>query len=280
MAIATPDAAGDFRAKPGYTVMDTWATSLEQFGAKTNKKVAVLAADDPDGRGWYTLFGPSLKKLGYNPIGIDKHLGLMPMETTDFSSVIKEWKDAGVDILWGNAPGPFFGAVWKQCVALGFRPKMVSISRGALYYNDVNSLGGDLALGIGSEIWWDPSFKGCPGIGATTPATLAERWKVAKNQPVNPAIGPGYRSIQVLADAIQRAGSIEADKVNAALKTTDLMTIGHRVKFDENHYSRGPVLFGQWFKTDKPEKWELKIVYSNHDFAAVTGQPIFPLPSK
>ena len=280
MAIATPAQAGDFRAKPGYTVMDTWTAMLDLYGAKTNKKVAVLAADDPDGRGWYTLFGPSLKKLGYNPIGIDQHLGLMPMETTDFSSVIKAWKDAGVDILWGNAPGPFFGAVWKQCVALGFRPKMVSISRGALYYNDVNALGGDLPYGIGSEIWWDPSFKGCPGINGTTPVSLAERWKAAKNQPLNPAIGPGYRSVQVLADAIQRAGSIDAEKVNAALKTTDLMTVGHRVKFDENHYSRGPVLFGQWFKTDKPDKWELKIVFSNHDFAATTGQPIFPLPSK
>lgn len=280
MAIATPAEKGDFRAKPGYTVMDTWTAMLDLHGAKTNKKVAVLAADDPDGRGWYTLFGPALKKLGYNPIGIDKNLGLMPMETTDFSSVIKAWKDAGVDILWGNAPGPFFGAVWKQCAALGFRPKMVSISRGALYFNDVNSLGGDLAQGIGSEIWWDPSFKGCPGIGATTPVSLAERWKTAKKEPLNPAIGPGYRSMQVLIDAIQRAGSTDSAKVNAALKDTDLMTVGHRVKFDENHYSRGPVLFGQWFKTDQPEKWQLKVVLSNHDFAPATAQPIFPLPSK
>ena len=157
---------------------------------------------------------------------------------------------------------------------------MVSISRGALYFNDVNSLGGDLAQGIGSEIWWDPSFKNCPGFGATTPATLAERWKTAKNQPINPAIGPGYRSLQVLVDAIQRAKSIEGEKVQAALKDTDLMTIAHRVKFDANHYSRGPVLFGQWFKTDKPEKWELKVVFSKHDFATATGQPIFPLPTK
>jgi len=280
MAIATPADPGDFRAKPGYTVIDTWTSMLDLYGSKTNKKVAVLASDDPDGRGWYTLFGPSLKKLGYTPIGIDKNLGLMPMETTDFSSVIKAWKDAGVEILWGNAPGPFFGAVWKQCSALGFKPKLVSISRGALYYNDVNSWGGDLAYGIGSEIWWDPSLKDSPGIGGTTPVSLAERWKTAKSQPMNPAIGPGYRSMQVLVDAIQRAGSTEAEKVNAALKTTDLKTIGHRVKFDDNHFSRGPVLFGQWFKTDKPEKWELKVVFSKHDFVASTGEPIFPLSGK
>lgn len=281
MAIATPATGDDFRAgKPGYTVLDTWTDMLTQFGGQTNKKVGVLASDDPDGRGWYTVFGPSLAKLGYTAVGVDKNLGLMPMETTDFSSVIKAWKDADVQILWGNSPGPFFGAVWKQCKSLGFNPKLVMISRGALYYNDANSWGGDLANGIGSEIWWDPSFKNCPGIGETTPASLASRWKAAKNQPINPAIGPGYRAVQVLVDAIQRAKSIEADKVQAALKDTDLLTIGHRVKFDENHFSRGPVLFGQWFKKDGPEKWELKVVLSKHDFATKTGEPVFPLPTK
>jgi branched-chain amino acid transport system substrate-binding protein len=97
-------------------------------------------------------------------------------------------------------------------------------------------------------------------------------------RPLNPAIGPGYRSIQVLVDAIQRAGSLDSDKVNAALAQTDLPTIVHRVKFDENHFNRGPLMFGQWFKTDKPEKWELKLIFSKHDFVPATAQPVFPKP--
>ena len=279
MAIATPAGPGDFRyQKPGYTVLDTWLSALKEIGPKTNKKVAVFAADDPDGEGWYALFGPILKKEGYTPIGLEKKLGLMPLETTDFSSVIQAWKAAGVDILWGNAPGPFFGALWKQCAAMGFKPKIVDISRGALYYTDVVAWGGDLPWGVGSEIWWDPSFKDSPGIGDTTPQSLAARWKAAKNQPVNPNIGPGYRSVQVLVDGIQRAGSLDPDKVNAALAQTDMKTIANRVKFDENHFNRGAVMFGQWFKTDTPEKFELRIVHSDHDFAPAVAQPIFPMP--
>ena len=279
-AIVTPAAAGDFRAKPGYTVMDTWTAMLDLFGGQTNKTVGLIASDEPDGRGCYTLFGPALTKLGYHVIGIDKNLGLMPLETNDFSSVIKQWKDAKVEILWGNCPGPFFGAFWKQANSLGFKPKMVSIGRAALYYTDVSAWGGDLPWGIGTEMWWDPSFKDSPGIGGTTPVSLAERWSKEAKQPLNPAIGPGYRSVQVLIDAIQRAGSLDPEKVNAALAQTNLATICHTVKFDENHFSRGPLMFGQWFKTDKPEKWELKVVFSKHDFVPATGQPIFPRPYK
>ncbi|MGA3127379.1 MAG: ABC transporter substrate-binding protein [Candidatus Korobacteraceae bacterium] len=281
MAIATPvlDPKDPRFQKAGYTVLDTWLSVLKKMGPQTNKKVGVFAADDPDGRGWYTLFGPILKKEGYTPIGIDKNLGLVPLETTDFSSIIKAWKDAGVEILWGNAPGPFFGAAWKQCASMGFKPKVVDISRGALFYNDVAAWGGDLPWGVGTEVWWDPSMKDSPGIGGTTPQSLADRWVAAKNQPELPNIGPGYRSVQVLADAIQRAGSLDPEKVNAALATTNMNTIVNLVKYDENHFNHGPVMFGQWFKTDKPAKFELKIVYSDHDFAPTSAQPIFPMPS-
>jgi ABC-type branched-subunit amino acid transport system substrate-binding protein len=275
-----PAPQGDFRAKPGYTVMDTWTAMLDLYGGKTNKKVGLICSDEPDGRGWYTLFGPAIKKLGYNVTGLDKNLGLLPLETTDFSSVIKQYKDAKVEILWGNCPGPFFGAFWKQATTLGFQPKMVSIGRAALFYTDIAAWGGDLPWGIGTEIWWDPSFKDSPGIGGTTPKSLAEKWVTETKQPLNPGIGPGYTSVQVLADAIQRAGTLEAEKVNAALAQTDLLTIRNRVKFDENHFSRGPLMFGQWFKTDKPEKWELKVVFSKHDFVPATGEPIFPKPYK
>jgi branched-chain amino acid transport system substrate-binding protein len=279
-AIVAPAKEGDFRAKPGYTIMDVWMGMLDLHGGKTNKKVGLIASDEPDGRGWYTLFGPALTKVGYKVVGMDKNLGLVSLETNDFSSVIKQFKDANVEILWGNCPGPFFGAFWKQANALGFKPKMVSIGRAAVFYTDVAAWGGDLPWGIGTDIWWDPSLKDQPGIGGTTPKSLAERWTKETKQPFNPAIFPGYRGIQVLVDAIQRAGTLDPEKVNAALAQTDLATILHKVKFDENHFSRGPLVFGQWDKTDKPEKWELKVVFSKHDFVQTTGTPIFPRPYK
>lgn len=279
-AIAVPASGDDFRTgKSGYTVNDYWVDMLKKFEDKlSNKKVAVIASDEPDGVGWYSGLGGMLSPHGFEPLGLDKKLGLLPLETTDFSSVINEWKASGAEVLWGNCPAPFFGALWKQCQTLGFKPKAVFIGRAPLFYQDVSSWGGDLPLGIGVEVWWDPAMTEYQGIGDTTPTSLVERWKKDTNQPMNPAVGPGYRAFQVLIDAISRAGSLEGNKVNEALAATDLMTIGHRVKFDDNHFSRSPLFFGQWQKVDTPEKWKLEIIYSRHPFVPETAKPLFPIP--
>ncbi|TET18414.1 MAG: amino acid ABC transporter substrate-binding protein [Dehalococcoidia bacterium] len=277
-AIVTPAPPGDFRAKPGYTITDTWQAMLDLFGDQTNKRVAVFASDDPDGVGWYALFPGALEEVGYDVLGEERKVGLAPMETTDFTSIIMEWKDYNCEILWGNAPAPFAGTLLRQCSVLGFQPKMVSIGRAPLFHEDVSAWGGDLPNGIGVEIWWDPSFEDSPGIGGTTPKTLTEKWTEETGKQLNRGIGPGYRSIQVLIDAIERAGTLDGDAVNEALGETDLMTIGHRVKFDENHFSRGPLVFGQWTKTDQPWIWECPVVFSKHDFIRATADPIFPIP--
>jgi ABC-type branched-subunit amino acid transport system substrate-binding protein len=278
--IATPAPPGSPWAKPGYTVMENWKSMLDLFGNKTNKKVAIFASHDPDGVGWYGLFSGALKNWGYDVVGADKKLGLVPMETTDFTSIIKQWKDSKCEIMWGNAPGPFIGTILKQGSALGFKPKMVSIGRGAMFYEDVTSWGGDLPLGIGMEIWGDPSLQVSTGIGGATLQSLANKWTKETGKPLNRTLGSGYRSIQVLTDAIERAGTLDSEKVNAVLAQTDFITIMHRAKFDDNHFSYEPLAFGQWRKTNKPWVWECPVVFSHLDFIKVGGKPIFPIPYK
>jgi ABC-type branched-subunit amino acid transport system substrate-binding protein len=278
-AIATPVQAPDFRVgKPGYAVNDYWVELLKRYGDETGKKVAVFASDDPDGVGWYSGLSHMLKPNGFEPVGYEKKLGLLPAETTDFSSVINAWKASGAEVLWGNCPAPFFGALWKQCRTLGFKPKMVSVGRAPLFYQDIKAWGGDLPQGVCVEIWWDPAITAYQGIGDTTPISLVARWKKETGQPLNPAVGTGYRAFQVLVDAISRAASLDGAAVNTALAATDLMTLGHRVVFDENQFSRGPLYYGQWQKADTPEGWRLEVIYSRHDFLPETAKPLFPIP--
>jgi len=278
-AIAMPPAPGDFRAgKPGYSILDTWKGMLDIYGDQTNKRMGVFASDDPDGVGWYALFPGALEGWGYDVLGEDRTLGLFPLGTMDFAPMIQEWKDYGCEIIWGNAPGPEFGTMLRQCHMQGFEPKMVFAAKAALFYDDVAAWGGDLPNGICTEVKWSPLIEGCPGIGDTTPQSLFERWVEQTGEPLNQGIGEAYPAVQILVDAIERAGTLDGEKVSKAIGETDMMTILRRVKFDPGiHFSRVPIFFGQWQKTDNPWVWECPIVFSAHDFALATAEPIFPI---
>jgi ABC-type branched-subunit amino acid transport system substrate-binding protein len=278
-AIATPAKPGDFRAgKRGYTMMDSYLSMMEKLDTLTNKRVAAFASDEPDGRGWYLAFAPLMKEKGFDIYRVKDEFGLVPMETTDFSSLIRGWKKNKCEILWANCPGPFFGAMWRQARRLGFKPKQVFATRAAVFYPDIKGWGGDLANGISNEMFWNPAIKDSPGIGNTTPQSLNERYMKDTGMPTHQNVGFAYAHVQVMIDAIERAGSLDAEKINEALKTTDLMTVYHRVLFDDENFSRVPVGFGQWIKTDKPHKWDNPVVISHHDFLPATAELLFPIP--
>ncbi|MFC1868526.1 ABC transporter substrate-binding protein [Thermodesulfobacteriota bacterium] len=276
-AIGMPSPPGDFRSKTGYRMVEVWMEYLGQVAGKTNKKVGAFASDDPDGRGWYGAFTGIIKEAGFNVIGADKELGMAPLDTTDFTPMIRQWKANNVEILLGNCPAFWFGTLWRQCNSMGFKPKIVIAERAAMMYQDIMAWGGDLPWGITALIEWLPTLK-AKGIGDTTPISLDKRWKAASGQPTHQLVGPGYSQIQVLMDAIERAGTLDRDKVNKAVGETDMMTIRHRVKYDQFQFSRMPICFGQWFKTDTPAKWDFKVIFSQHDFYPVQAKPIFPLP--
>lgn len=278
-AIATPAPEGDFRHDAsGYSMFDAWLGALKFFGGETNKKIALLAASDEDGTGWYMAFAPEAEKIGMGTYRSEEQFGLVPMDTTDFTSLIAKWRDENCELLWSNSPAPFFGAFWRQARMLGYQPKQVFATRAGLFYTDVTAWGGDLPQGICNEMFWNPSIKGTHGIGDTTPMSLHERWVEATGQPMHQIMGWLYADTQVLFDAIERAGSLDGEKVNEALGQTDMMTIYHRVVFDKDQYSRVPVSFGQWQKSDKPWVWDNPIVFSEHDFMPAEAEMIFPIP--
>jgi len=280
-AIGAPAKPGDFReGKLGYTMIDAYIKMMEELKGKTNKKVALFATDEPDGRGWYTAFVPLMTEKGFDLYRAKEEFGLIPMETTDFSSLIKGWKKNGCEILWANCPGPVFGAMWKQARRMGYKPKQVFATRAAVFYPDIIGWGGDLAHGVSNEMFWNPAIKNSPGIGSTTPQSLNARYMKDTSNGMHQNVGMGYSNVQVMKDAIERAGSLDADKINQALKKTDLMTIYHRVVFDDENFSRLPVSFGQWIKNDKPYKYDNPVVISHHDFLPSEGGLLFPIPYK
>jgi branched-chain amino acid transport system substrate-binding protein len=280
--IGAPYPKGDFRENaPAYLLGPTLFAALGTYADKTNKKIGLFALDDPDGRVWYPGFVDVAKKIGYDCYGADKLFGIFPMGTTDFTPLIQEWKNYGVEILWGNCPGPDFGTLWRQCRVLGFKPKVVFATRAAMHYFDIQSWGGDLPQGIMTEIFWNPAIKNAAGIGNTTPQSLVERWYKATGKPLNWGIGWDYLGAQILLHAIEKAGTLDREAVNKAIGETDMKTIFGRVLFDKETQNHGfPCYVGQWRKTDKPWKWECPVVFSQDPNMPTTAEVIFPVPYK
>lgn len=281
-AIATPAPAGDFRAGvTGYTLMDLENAILKQVGDQTNKKVALFASDDPDGRGWYSAAVPALKQAGLTVLGTDKELGIAPDNTTDFTSVIKAWMNDDAQMLWGCAPAAWFGTLWRQSAELGFHPKMVWAAKAGLYYPDIKAWGDDLPNGVCCELWWTPAYQNVKGIGSTTPQSLANAWTKSTGQQFNQSLGEAYASAQVLFSAIEKAGSLDSDKINAAIAATDMNTICSRVVFNPaTHFSVQPVFLIQWQKANNKFGWSEEVVSSPFSFIPKTANFLFPIPSK
>jgi branched-chain amino acid transport system substrate-binding protein len=280
-AIGTPQAAP--RDVPGYTMVDTWFLYMDAVGAKTNtnKVVGVFASSDSDGIGWYATFPGILTDHGYTVANVT---GLFPMTLPqDFTAMINGWKAANVQILWGNCPGAHFGALWSQCYAAGFRPKICLAARAALFPVDVNSWGTSppLGYGVGCEVWWSPTYtvaNGFVGIGNRTAASLAADWYGATGQGLNRGIGHGYEGVQIMLDAIKRAGDVDPDKINAALAATDLHTISGWVKFDSTtHFSAIPLAFGQWFFDSTTKTFTQYITASALTSIPKEKDPLFPI---
>ncbi len=281
-AIGTPPEPGDFReGKKGYLMVPTWFGALGEYAGQTNKKVAAFGADDPDGRSWYMAFTGLAKEAGYDCCRAQDQFGIFPPGTTDFTSLIQEWKKYGCEILWGNCPAPDYGILWRQARTLGWKPKIVFATRASLFYRDIQSWGGDLPHGVGMELFWDPSIQGAKGIGDTTPQSLADRWYKETKEPMNQGIGYSYMAAQVLFSAVEKAGTLDGPTVNKALGETDMNSMYGRIVFDKKtQFHRFNVQFGQWRKTDKPWKWEAPVVFSFNENIPATDKLIFPMPYK
>jgi branched-chain amino acid transport system substrate-binding protein len=264
----------------GYLVMPTYLAAQGAYADRTNRKVAVYAMDDADGRPWYMAFTEMSEAAGYDCYRADQQFGIYPPGTTDFTSLIQEWKSYGCEILWGSAPAPDIGTVLKQCKSQGFYPKVVFAVRGAMFYQEIAAWGGDLPLGVFSEVYWSPTMANAKGIGDTTPQSLADRWYEASgNEPVPQGMGWSYAVMQTLFDGIERAGTLDKEAVNDALADTDLVTIWGRIHFSQPaQHSSAAVAFSQWQKTDNPWVWENPVIYSQNDTYQATAEAIFPKP--
>jgi branched-chain amino acid transport system substrate-binding protein len=147
--------------------------------------------------------------------------------TKDMSSAILEAKKAGADAVYSMAILPDAMLMVKQMKELDFNPKAMLIVEGPTNRGPWKSLGkdGDFVYTING---FHHSLK-YPGT-----KEVVDLYEVEMKEKPYESVGCGWASAQILADAINRAGSLDKKKIRDAMAATNMMTVSGPVKFKPN----------------------------------------------
>lgn len=231
---------------------------LADLRLDTNRKIAVLADNGPDGQVVGGQVWPAAAKAGGYEI---VHASTFPVDAQQFTTMIAQAKSAAAEIVLVDAIPPQAIAMRKHIAAAAYLPKLLVMEKGAEPEQFAHALG-KLADGVLVGGYWDPSF---PYPGAKE---LGRRFEAETRQTQSQHIADSHAAAQVLLDAIAAVGSLDREKINAAIARTDKAYVVGRVKFDARHTSTIPITMMQW-QGGKP------VVVWPKDRA--TGTLLFPL---
>jgi branched-chain amino acid transport system substrate-binding protein len=119
----------------------------------TDKVVAAAFPNDPDGDAFRAVFPPIVQGAGYT---FDMSTAY-PDGTTNYTSMITEFKNDKADFFTNVPLPPDFAAMWKQSIQQGFRPKLATVAKVLLFPPDAYSLG-SLVYNVATDTWWVPTL--------------------------------------------------------------------------------------------------------------------------
>jgi branched-chain amino acid transport system substrate-binding protein len=169
-------------------------------------------------------------KEGWEVLGLEAY----PTGTSDFSSALLKAREAGAQVIMPIFDMPQGGTLVKQ---------WKSIDVPALMCGYISPL-------CGSEAWkiFDGKIGGAmncmyelgSGIASDKiPASVEfyNKYKRTYGKEIQTGHGsaPAYEAVYILAEAIQRAGSLDPDAITAEIKKTDRMGVMGRIRFDEGN---------------------------------------------
>jgi len=161
-------------------------------------------------------------------------------------------KKEDCDIIMGVMITPDFATFWEQCHQNNYVPLGVTVAKATLFKADVVAIGNKLGDGVISEVWWSENHPYSSSLTGQSSKELAEQWiEDNSNYDYAPAIvGYGHANVEILYDILNRAQSLDTDKILKAADETNLDTIAGNVQYNEDHVSVMSLVTGQWVLND------------------------------
>jgi branched-chain amino acid transport system substrate-binding protein len=253
---------------------EVYLEGVIDMAAKRGLKTVALIHDD-------TIFPKAVaqgalelaKKRGLSVVLVEAY----PKGTTDFSAILTKVRVANPDVLAAGTPGEDAVAITRQLKTLNVNPKMFAVTTGVdlpQFYQ---------ILGRGAEFVYGPSQWEAELValraGGLIP--IARQYPGAREfveshrnefpgAEISYHTAGGYGGCQVLMEALRRAGSLDREKVRAAILKMDLNTVYGAFKVDKDGFQVGHrmVMF-QWQDGKKSIVWPEELA---------PGKPRFPTP--
>ena len=224
-----------------YTPANTYMDQILEYAKKRGlKKVALIYENTAFPRDVAAGVKTKSKALGLKVV-FEEEYG---KASTDFSSMILKIKTKKPDVVIGGSYLPDSTAFMRQAKENQLYAKIFAFAVGPGLPDFGTNLGLD-ANGVMGNSQWEPSLKH-PGV-----KEFVDAYKAKFGHEPGYHAGGGYGAGQVLEAAIKMAGSVDRDKVRAALFKLDTTTAFGRYKVDSTGMQIGkPGYAIQWIDGD------------------------------
>jgi branched-chain amino acid transport system substrate-binding protein len=191
------------------------------------KNIYYLAVNDDWGRGTVGAFKETFDKYKAKTVGTE----FVDRTANDFYTPLTKIRAANPDVMIVVAETQAGSIIAKQSKELGLKSKIFGV--GAWATPSFMNLAGDAANGLLSGVVYASTMD-----NPRNKEFVAKHVKAYGEEPGKYGAA-GYNSINVIAQAIQRAGAPDPEKIRAALEKTDYDGPNGRIKFDSHHQAVG-----------------------------------------
>jgi len=187
-------------------------------------KVAIFSYSDDWGKELGDLWEQNAKDNGYEVV-LRAENPVAP--NNDWSDAILKAKAAGAEVLLTMPIFPDGSGMFKTMSEIGWAPKFALVIRAPEGLNWGESMGT-----VGDYVTIFPGWH----HGAKFPGVeeLNKEYQAKFDRPADLLTGPAYACVQIVANAIEKAGTLDRDAVRDAMAKTDMTTVIGPVTFNED----------------------------------------------
>jgi branched-chain amino acid transport system substrate-binding protein len=225
--------------------------------AQRPRKVALFLERTDWGKEMGSLWESTAKKHGYQIVA----RGEYAPGSKDFSDLILKAKSASAETILALPSPPDGMTIVKQMKELDFNTKVNLFIRAADPPVWSQNLGKD-----GEYVLLSPGWHFA--VRYPKVAELNEAHQKLFNRPADPLVGPSYACLQILADAVTRAKSLDRDRVRAAVAATKMTTVIGPVRFRPDGTGEVKVFFQQWLKGKQELIWPKEFATATFGYPA------------